>query len=466
MASPRNYYSLLSNFFFLAMAVFAIVFAQERFQADGAYYLFKVVNYEQFQVEHQRFILAVSQALPLLGVKLGLSMNAIIILNSLNNVVFFYLVFLYAVHYLKDKTAGTAVILFMVFGVLHIQFTPMYEIWYGTILLVLVRSHMVQGRYIFLKDILLLNIIMITVLFSHPLLFIPLLFIILFDAMETWRIQWRMFFSVVFVFAVWYIIKKMFLSSYEAGKMSMLDTSWNKAYEDLFHPGYYWKLVKFFFSYYTIPMIVYLLSMGYYIFRKARGKMILLSAFLIGHILLINFTHVMDWELTPYFERMYMPIIPIIFLPFLYDFFTQLALRNKFGAFILLALVGWRMVRFIDVGMHYKAKTALTEAVIENAHAHPSGSKFELNPEDYKGCMNYVDWSFTMETMLRSEAMDKNRTITIATWEDFEEAKKTVRLNENDFMMRRWEVMPDYAVNQKYFHIQHGRYVRMEKICN
>jgi hypothetical protein len=153
------------------MALFAIVFAPERFQADGAYYLFKVVNFEHFQIEHQRYILAVSQILPLVGVKIGLSLNSIFVLNSLNNVVFFYLIFLYAVYYLKDKTAGIAIILFMVFGVLHIQFTPMYEIWYGIILIVLVHTHLIQKRYFLVNDLFFLGIIFITILFSHPLLF-------------------------------------------------------------------------------------------------------------------------------------------------------------------------------------------------------------------------------------------------------------------------------------------------------
>jgi hypothetical protein len=464
MFSHKNYYFLLTNTFFLLMAIFAIVFAKERFQADGAYYLFKIVNNEDFQIEHQRYILAASQVLPLLGAKLGFSMNAIFILNSLNNVVFFYLVFLYAVYFLKDKTAGVAVILFMCFGVLHIQFTPMYEIWYGTILLVLVRSHFVQGRTIFLKDLVLVGLIMLTVLFSHPLLFIPLLFIILFEAMETWNIQWRLFFCIVTVFISWYVIKKLFLSEYEAGKVSMLDTTWNEAYKNLLDPGYYWKLFKFFFTYYTIPVVVYLLSMGYYIFRKARGKIILMSLFFFGHILLINFTHGMDWELTPYFERMYMPIIPIVFLPFLYDFFTQLALRNNFGAFILVLLIGWRIARFVDIGFDYKKRTADSELVIAQAQQ-LHGSKFELHPDDYKGCMKYIDWSFTMESMLRSVEMDKTHTVTICTWEDLLEHNNRQRLNENDYMMRRWEVMPDYATNQKYFHIQPGKYQLLKPVC-
>ncbi|CAN5910668.1 hypothetical protein BH11BAC7_BH11BAC7_00480 [soil metagenome] len=464
MSSQRNYYALLTSLFFVAMAVFAVVFAKERFQADGAYYLLKIINYGEFQVEHQRYILAVSQALPLLGSKLGFSMNTIFILNSLNNVVFFYLVFLYAVYFLKDKTAGVAIILFSVFGVLHIQFTPMYEIWYGIILLVLVRAHMVQGRTIFMSDLLLLGAIMITVLFSHPLLFIPLLFVIMFEAIETWRIQWRLFFCIVIVFVSWYMVKKLFLSSYEAGKMGMLNTTWNEAYKDLFHPGYYWKLCKYFFTYYTIPMIAYLLCMGYYIFRKALGKMVLLSVFLAGHILLINFTHVMDWGQSPYFERMYMPIIPIIFLPFLYDFFTQLALRNMAGGILLVLIVAWRMWLFTDLGFFYKEHTAHAEEAIEAAQKLP-GSKFELHPDDFAGCMKYTDWSFTMESILRSSAIDKSHTVTICTWEDFMEHDNRNRLNGNDYMLRRWEVMPDYAVNENYFHIRDGKYVQLRPVC-
>ncbi|MCX6310610.1 MAG: hypothetical protein NT084_03140 [Bacteroidetes bacterium] len=446
------------------MAIFAIVFAQERFQADGAYYLFKIVNSGQFQIEHQRFILAVSQVLPLIGVKLGWSLNTIIVLNSLNNVVVFYLVFLYATKYLRDNTAGVAIILFMVFGVLYIQFIPMYEIWYGTILLVLVRSHMVNGRNFLMCDLILLGIIMITILFSHPLLFIPLLFLLLFDAAERWVIQWRMFFLVAAIFIFWYIIKKMFLSSYEAGKISLLDFSWNKAYLNLTHLGYYWKLFKFFFSFYTIPMFVYLFTMGFYIVRKNHRKLVLVSAFLFGQILLINLTNEMDWELTPYFERMYMPIIPIVFLPFLYDLFTQMTLKNNYGAILLVLIVGWRIMIFTKLGFQFKKNTAQTEVAITEAQK-LSGSKFELDPNDYNSCMKYVDWSFTMETLLRSAAIDKNKTVSICTWEDFAEHDNKNRLNENDYMMRRWEVMPDYSINQNYFHIQQGKYVRLNPLC-
>ena len=460
----KNYYSILTTSFFLIMALFAIVFAPERFQADGAYYLFKVVNFEHFQIEHQRYILAVSQILPLVGVKIGLSLNSIFVLNSLNNVVFFYLIFLYAVYYLKDKTAGIAIILFMVFGVLHIQFTPMYEIWYGIILIVLVHTHLIQKRYFLVNDLFFLGIIFITILFSHPLLFIPLIFIILIDVVEKRTVHWKLFLLLTLAFVLWGIVKKFTLSTYETGKISMLDISWNKAYKDLLDPFYYWQLTKFFITYYTIPLVFFILTVVFYIKRRLRIKAWLLILFFFGHVFLINFTHVMDWALTPYFERMYMPLIPIVFLPFLYDVFVFYSTKNNLSALMLLFLVLWRIGRFVDVGLAYKQRTAQSERAILEAQK-LAGSKFELAPSDYKWCMNYVDWSFTMESMLRSAAIDKTRTVTICTWEDFIENNNQGRLNNNSFMMRRWELLLDDNVNSKYFKINHGEYVRLKNVC-
>jgi hypothetical protein len=458
-------YNLVTHTFFALMAIFAIVFANERFQADGAYYLFKVVNFESFQVEHQRFILVFSQALPLLGAKLGLSMKIIILLNSLSNVLFFYLIFRYVAYYLRDQTGGVLVILFQVVGVLHIHFTPMYEIWYGTMLLVPLRSHLVTMRYVLWKDLFVIALLMVTILFSHPLLFIPVIFILLLDAVEKAALDFRLLAIAVVVFAGWYIVKKLFLSSYEAGKISMLDTSWNKAYLDLLRPSYYWGLIRFFAVYYTIPLIVYLLTMGFYIIRRIRIKAMLVSVFFLGHILLVNFTHVNDNTLTPYFERMYMPLLPIVFFPFVYDFFTQFFLRNMIGMILLVLIICWRIGRMVDVGLEYKAHTRLVDKAVEQAEQKP-GSKFELNPDDSRWCMNWADWSLAMETQLRSSAIG-GKTVAISVWDDFDEPGNRWRLDHNDkeYMMRRYEIMPDASVNPKYFRIEHGHYQTLDQVC-
>jgi hypothetical protein len=446
------------------MAIFAVIFAKERFQADGAYYLLLVIDSENFRIEHQRYILIFSQLLPLTGAKMGLSPDAIIILNSLNNVLFFYGIFCYCVYYLRDQTAGVAVILFQVLGVLHLQFVPMYEVWYGAVLLVPIRSQLRFERVVRTQDFLFLIVLMITTLFSHPLLFIPVIFIILLDALEKWLVHWKLVLTFLVVFAGWYAVKKLFLTEYEAGKLSLLDFSWNKAYRDLIHPGYYWHMIKYFFTWYTIPVLMFIFSVGFHFVRGSKRKAWLIMCFFFGHILLISLTHEPESSLSPYFERMYMPLIAICVLPFLYDIFIQLALTNAVGAGFLALIISWRIWRFVDVGLDYKARTEAVETQIAEAQKLP-GSKFEMAPEDYKGCFKFADWSYPMETLLRSAAMDPSHPVSIVTFEDLDEGKNRNTLNENLFLYRRWDIRDDGALNAKYFKIQHGNYVQLAPVC-
>ncbi|MBK7945407.1 MAG: hypothetical protein IPJ85_08915 [Flavobacteriales bacterium] len=69
------------------LIVFAWRFADERLYADSGYYLARVINEGGFRIEHGRWVLAFSQLLPLAGAKLGLGMKALILVHSLNNVV-------------------------------------------------------------------------------------------------------------------------------------------------------------------------------------------------------------------------------------------------------------------------------------------------------------------------------------------------------------------------------------------
>jgi hypothetical protein len=459
-------YLLFTHGFFLLLAAFSIYFANERFQADGAYYLFKIINYEKFQIEHQRYILIFSQAIPLLGIKLGLSLKAIIVLNSLSNPIFFYLIFAYVVFRLRDYTGGVAVILFQVVGVMHLQFTPMYEIWYGAVLLIPLRSHLITNRFHSFLDWLILSALIITILFSHPLLFIPLLFILFFTAVEYWIIHWRMFVAVIGSFVVWYLIKKIFLTEYESGKMSMISTSTNDAWKNLLQPGYYWKLTKFFFSYYTVPTISLIFSLLFYLVRRARIKAILVSGFFIGHILIVNFTHTSDFVISPYFERMYMPLVAISIIPFLYDIFTQFTLSNIVGGILLTSIILWRIWLFVSLGMDYRERTKQQEQIIATAQKQ-SGTKFLLHQNDLMGCMSYAEWSLPMETMLYSARAGKEKTVSIATWPDMTESnnQEILKDNSNKYIMRRWEIMPDNVVNGKYFLMKEGFYQELPAIC-
>lgn len=463
MAVFKDNFSKWTTLFFVAITIFAVVFATERFQADGAHYLLHVVQSENFRVEHQRYILIFSQALPWTGVQLGVPLNVIVVLNSLNPVVWWLLLFLYAARYLRDRHAAIAIVLTHVLGVLHIQFTPMYEIWYGIPLVILLYAHLKNNRVSRPFDLILFFGILITTLFAHPLLPIPVLFVFLYHIAETRKLNYRILIPAVVVAAGWYITKKMMLTEYESGKISLLNAEWVSP-DQLTQPAYYRDLVIYLFTWYTIPMVLLIWGGWFLYLRKMKWQLILMIGFVIGHLALINYTHQNSLVQTPYFERLYLPLIPIILIPFLFTLCRELQMSQSFIVLSLFLVVGWRIGRFSDVGRDYRERTELTMQLIHKAQT-LQGSKFIIHPNDYRSCFVWVDWSFPMETLIRSAAYAPYKRVTIISEEDLSTNDNYEKLDEDEFLFRRWEIMKDKDLNPNYFHLSSGRYTALPTEC-
>ncbi|MFZ1691997.1 MAG: hypothetical protein WAT74_02270, partial [Flavobacteriales bacterium] len=133
------------------LAAFAWRFADERLFADSGYYLARVVNDGGFRIEHGRWVLAIAQALPLIGVKLGLPMKALIMLHSLSNVIWMGACIVIAQRVLRDRYAALAIAALHLVGLTHGLLCPVFELYYGADLLVLFiavhRSTSVGGRW-------------------------------------------------------------------------------------------------------------------------------------------------------------------------------------------------------------------------------------------------------------------------------------------------------------------------------
>lgn len=455
-------YLIYTHFYFLAAGILALIFYRERIQSDAAYYLFHVIDGAGFHIEHQRFILAFSQFLPLLGVKLGLSMKIVFILNSLNPIIWFYLLYAYCVFFLRDRTAGVGIILISVLGVLHMYFCPMYEIWYGSALLVLVYAHLHQHRVQKIGDLLLFLGIVTTVLFSHPLLIIPLTYFLIQDTIRNVRLHWKALLGVFLVIICWYITKLLLLTDYESGKLSLLDFSWNNAYEGLGKLDYVLLRIKYLFTYYTIPVIMLICSSVFYLSKKMHLQFLVLNFFFWGHVLLINITHYHpESEQSLYFERMYMPLIAIALLPFLTVFSEMSIWLNHYTALCIVLVVGWRFWLFIQTGVVYTERLEKTDAIIAESQK-IGGSKFVLSDHVWKTSFQYAEWSFPMETMLYSAFAGPAATTTIALPEDLEFEHNVNRLNENTVLIRRWDLRLNEQVNGNYFKIQKGVYKKID----
>lgn len=101
---------------------------------------------------NHRWLMPLIQWLPLFGVKLGLSLPAVVVLYSLGNVVLAAAAFLFTSLVLRDRIHELALLATLFVGLAQALFCPVFELYYGAKLLVVLRAvlatdHLIPFRY-------------------------------------------------------------------------------------------------------------------------------------------------------------------------------------------------------------------------------------------------------------------------------------------------------------------------------
>ncbi len=128
--TDRRIYALIGHLFSLVMIALAALLYQERLAIDTAYYLFQVINHEVFRVECGRIILAVGQILPLIAVKLGMSMDNVLLACSLNPPIYYYIFFNIFLYGFRNVGFALVMVITQLVGLSYGYFTPMFELYY------------------------------------------------------------------------------------------------------------------------------------------------------------------------------------------------------------------------------------------------------------------------------------------------------------------------------------------------
>ncbi|HEX7411877.1 MAG TPA: hypothetical protein VF298_07025, partial [Bacteroidales bacterium] len=317
----RNRYilagKLVPHLPFILLALLSVFLYRERIYADAGYYLFNVVNSGSFWIEHDRYVLAISQLLPLTGVWLGLSMKPILIMYSVGHVLFFYLLFLFVYFGLDDRRSGLMLILLQTVGILHSFFTPQFELYYGIGLLITFYA-------IFRQDILgwfailLMVVLEFFALTSHPLIFLLFAFVMLFDIRKKEPRDWKLYILFVLVFAGALYFKFTTFSAYEQAKINwQFNYDDNKLYLNLNSPDYLLKLGLFLLHYYAEVIVLWIIGILMLLRYKAFMKALMVIMSFIGYIALVNSAY-SGIEYSRYIEQVYFPLVFIALIPVIY----------------------------------------------------------------------------------------------------------------------------------------------------
>lgn len=423
----------------------SLYFSEERLLADASYYFFKVVNFSSFWVEHDRFILALSQWLPLLGTKLGLSLKTLILLNSIGHVLFFYIIFLLSRYIFLDKKAGWILLFLQVVAVTHGFFVPMFELYYATCLLVL--FHAIQKNGSSGIHMVFLLILSLLILSAHLYAFILLVFVLLFDVKKPFkRVVVRLVPFVAIMIGL-LLYKASASSTYEN---EIIDRFFYQLQHKVINLAYLKSLIIYLFAHHWKSMVFLVFTVALLICHKQKKTLVLLCVFFFG-VLAVAVYLSSSFDPSRYNEQIYFP------LWFLTAFSLFYGIKNVFT----LSSAKWIVTGFYLAGLatilntqQYSLRLAEMSKLIE-ANSTAKNTKFFINE---KGLIHDPNWSYSIETLLFSAAKGKEFSLTICLDSDFNYEQNSLKLWPNDFLFRRWDIMSAAALNGNYFELKSGPY--------
>ncbi len=441
---------LLEHVLFLILIVLGIVFFKERLFTDSGYYFFHVVNSENFRVEHFRFILAFSQILPLIGLKLGFGLKTIAIMYSLNHILFFYFAYLLSKFYLKIDYSGLVFIGIQTIGTAASFFVPMFELMYLSVFIFFIVY--ILNKKESLPNVLAYSILISFAEFSHFYSTFIIGSYLIFHLLESKKKQWKFFLAFVIISLLVFLIKQVYQSEYDAGKTLAFINNLKSAKYDL---NYLLGLVVFLFEFYKELILMFLTMIFVLLSDKRYFGIIWISLAISLMLIMVNLSYY-GFEPSRYQEQVYLPLVIISTL-----FFARIVLGNNnkiksiFGITLFIILISSRLGVIYKASDEFTKRTKEIESLIEKGK-NLNASKLVVSNSEL---INKSNWSYPVESLLLSAMnYNSNQCITICTFEDIDFENNRSKLKPDNFLFRRWEIMDDNSLNPEYFKISHVNY--------
>ncbi|OFX23243.1 MAG: hypothetical protein A2033_04150 [Bacteroidetes bacterium GWA2_31_9] len=228
-------FHIIANSFFLFLFLLSFFYYKERtVNFDTAYYVFKMIYFNDFNIELNRWIAYPSQILPLIAIKNGAILSTVLKLYSISFILTYYLIYCFIAYSLKNKPAVYALILTLCltyrnnfyFATIDLPLTLAISILFWA--LISQRTYTNINRLLFIQAGAIFCIIVNT--YGHLLSIIAILFIIAFEIIFNNRWKERPIIFILLFTISWYFIRVYVLplSEYDKSKMLSLEVLFNK----------------------------------------------------------------------------------------------------------------------------------------------------------------------------------------------------------------------------------------------
>jgi len=456
----KQIYIATTLFYALSFAFASYFFKERCLYLDSAFYLFKIISNEGFNFEASRYGIFLTQIIPIIAIKLGISLKSLMILVSVNFIFVNYLIFIISYHIIGEKKVAVIFPFVFITGISFGFFYSYTEIYQASALVIAFYAW-INRRFnktdIKLYEYIVALLIIIESFLCHPSSIIPIIFIcglhiIHYNQFNIKGVGLFIPFSILLAIIKILLTKS---NSYEGNLFSNFINS-PELLTNIFsyYPAQYF-FDKMFGGIYFIPALSILLLIVLCIKRK---KFLLLSyclsSFFIFWILTVLTFNRGGGSVE--IEKMFSPLMLLIIIPLCneLDFKNMNYNHIKVFVFYIIILSGFYQIHKIG-----KKFTGRTDKLIEMmATLSKTGeNKFIVN---YNDLMQNVrsSWSVAVESLFLSAIMNPEKQLTIFIAKNKQQLSGINLNNPKLFLAVPFWIRWETPLNKRYFRLKESKY--------
>ena len=435
-------------YFFLFWLVYfslSIYFFVERTTyADSGYYLFNIIQKENFNFEHFRYTSFLTQWLAVLAVKLNMPLKVVMLMYSLGISIYLFVIFL-IINFLSAQKWHKYIYLLSILATIHhVFFFIASEIFIGNGLLLLLTVTLTTNKINEVKKFLVLGVILILLFFLHQLLMMIAVFIF---ALSFIHNRNKLAIIALLIAGILIMIRMVFLrDGYETSVLGGIN--WRTITLRTFHSGVFTKhiLRNILNGHYLLPIIII-----FYLFFVSSStlyyKIVVLLIVVFNYILMMvflrsaAFSAYIDSYLSVFFVCLWSSIILII---------KDENLQDKRWINYMLIIIFLISFTCLINEKKYSNRIALLKSMMKSKE-----SKYMYNYDIMNAEIKSISWTIPYETLLISTLENKSKTILIR------ETKFYLEPFWNDttkFLGAEWTFFTPVKLNDKYFKLANEKY--------
>ncbi len=411
MRPLENWLKKIGYGYFAVFLLLCVYYFKERvIYIDSANQIFEMINKESFEIFVGRYSMAISQLLPLLAIKLHLSLRAILIIYSIS----FGLVYLGAYYLCAEKLKNIPAALVIAISFVsasHTFFHALSEtlqlIAFGALLFAWLSKLKQEGglaKLSLVKVIVTLFLLLLN-FFIHPVALFSVLFVFLYVfADELKRLDKRIIGLTAFWFML-FVVKALFFSkgSHDESFLGELKNVGGLIPKlGSLYPVHFLKIR--FLQFYFIPFLM-LLAVLWNWFRQKNWGMIFGFLLFIGGFLLISLVIYNKGDANHGMERSFLPLLFFIALPFFNEVFRKFYDETTgkqwltIPAIIVLLSVG--IANILIAAPKFERRTKELQGYIDLVRC-SSATKFFIKKNTVNPDLLMVNYGTAIETILLS----------------------------------------------------------------